>query len=119
MNAPKIIFAFLILITVVAVDASAQNKQDPAVADLAKQLKISDSVAQKTFLIMDQYKTNVKKIVADTTLSDLQKREAIDLLIDQKNEKLQGILSADQLKVIVPDTEIERIDSRKMNKSKS
>ena len=39
MNAPKIIFAFLILITVVAVDASAQNKKDPAVAESRKMNK--------------------------------------------------------------------------------
>ncbi|UKJ06176.1 hypothetical protein [Solitalea lacus] len=73
----------------------------------AQQFGLNNAAALKTFQIINLYKESVK-ILLSKGLSEVELRAKIDLLIDEKNEKLKKILTTEQLEKIVPKTELQK-----------
>lgn len=72
---------------------------------LSQYLKADTSVAKKVIQIQEEYKKAAKQIVNNSTLTEQQKRSFIDGLIDQKNSKLEQLLTLRQRDMIVPTSE--------------
>lgn len=72
---------------------------------LSKTLSVSESKAQQVASILDQYKAAANQAASDKNLSQQQIRTKLDLLIDEKNSRLEKILTEQQLLEIIPTTE--------------
>lgn len=99
------LLAFSVL---VAISEKSYGQQDLRVKEMALKLNIPDSSAAKTWSIIDEYKSNAKKVMRNDQLNDQQKRATIDSLIDNKNEKISKILTQEQLKTIISVTEFKK-----------
>lgn len=75
---------------------------------MSRRLKIDTLAAGQVVSIQEAYKTAVRKVIANGSLSDDQKRAEIISLADEKNKKLRKFLTAEQLLDIVPTTERTR-----------
>jgi hypothetical protein len=72
---------------------------------IAKELTINKVTAQQVATIMDDYKTAANLLVNDKTITQQQLKEKFETLIDQKNIKLEKILTELQLQKIIPPSE--------------
>lgn len=54
---------------------------------------------------MDDYKTAANLLVNDNAITQPQLNEKFDVLIDEKNSKLEKILTEPQLQKMIPNTE--------------
>ena len=68
-------------------------------------LTVSQDTAKQVTTIMGTYKESVKKVIADASLTEEVKRVKIDGLIEEKNKKLELLLSPAQQAKIIPSTE--------------
>jgi len=81
---------------------SIKKKSDIYLSHL---LKIDTATAHQVNDVHDNYKKAVRQVISNGSLTEPQKRAAIDLLIDEKNRRLEQILPADQRNQIIPTTE--------------
>ena len=99
----------LIFILILSFSSSYAQQQDSLkqkqIRFYIKVLNTRQDSAKQVALIMDSYKENVKKVIADATLSEGTRRIKIEGLIEDKNKKLGLILSPSQLEKIIPSTE--------------
>lgn len=72
---------------------------------ISKDLSVTDKKAEAVVLIMDQYKADAKKLIGDKALTESVRRVKFKALIDEKNSKLEKILTEEQLQKIVSTTE--------------
>ncbi|TFF34632.1 hypothetical protein [Mucilaginibacter psychrotolerans] len=72
---------------------------------LSQHLKTDTATARLVNEIRERYKKALGQVMANGALSEQQKRNAIDGLIDDKNRKLEQLLSPLQRAKIIPATE--------------
>lgn len=75
---------------------------------LTRYLKIDSVTAQQVNEARESYKAAVRQVMDNQALTAAQKREAIDILIDEKNKRLEQLLPEGQRQMIVPTTERRR-----------
>lgn len=100
-----LVFGVLFLSKTSAQESVSSRKQQTEY--LKNQLAITPQVAGKVDSILLSYKEGINKVSAETNLDEKAKRVKIDQLIDEKNRKLSAILSREQLRKIVPTTELK------------
>jgi hypothetical protein len=101
-------FSIIIIVMMSAIRSYGQHTDSLKVNTttyLSQYLKADTSVAKKVIQIQEEYKKAVKQIVNNSTLTEQQKRSFIDGLIDQKNSKLEKLLTLRQRDMIVPTSE--------------
>ena len=59
---------------------------------------------------MADYKTNASKVAESKKLGPQEMRTKIDVLIEEKNNKLKKLLTQEQLNRLLPTTEIKKTD---------
>jgi hypothetical protein len=115
-NNPKTMKTYLLLISLLLISflsingSYAQKQQQDSlnqkrITFYSKVLAAGQDTAARVVAIMDTYKEGVKKVVADATLSEANRRVGIDALIAEKNKKLARLLTPAQLDKIIPTTE--------------
>ncbi|MDB5127442.1 MAG: hypothetical protein JWQ85_1674 [Mucilaginibacter sp.] len=72
---------------------------------LGQYLRTDTVTARGVNEIQESYKNALRQVVANQSLSEQQKRTAIDGLIDEKNRKLEQLLGPLQRAKIIPTTE--------------
>lgn len=99
----------ILVIVVISAKTSFAQKQDNSKQKLiqyySKTLIISIDSAKLIYDIMSTYKDNVKKVLAETTLTEESRRAKIDDIISEKNKKLELLLSPAQQAKIIPTNE--------------
>ena len=99
----------LLIASILFVSTSYAQSQDSLkqkqIKFFSRVLTVSQDTAKQIAAIMDTYKESVKKVIADATLSEEIKRARIDGLIEEKNKKLELILTPAQQAKIIPSTE--------------
>jgi hypothetical protein len=105
-----ILLPTIILCTVVLVNTAYGQKTDSLktlqqTKYLAKELAITEKTAQQVATIMDDYKAAANLLVNDKTITQQQLKEKFDILIDEKNSKLEKILTEPQLQKMIPNSE--------------
>src|SRR5689334_7503033 len=70
-----------------------------------KNLGIDSAKAVLVARIQEGYKAALKLIVADTGLNEAAKRARINAIMENKNQKLRGVLNPAQQERIIPTTE--------------
>jgi hypothetical protein len=101
------IYAIIIIIGISAVKSYGQQPDSikrHAVTYLSHQLGADTLTAKKVINIQEGYKRSVQRLLG-SSLTDQQRRVAIDQLIDQKNQQLETLLSPHQRDIIIPMTE--------------
>ncbi len=106
----------LFFVSLMLFNSSYAQKQDSLkqkqVNYYSKLLVANQDIANQVATIMVVYKEGIKEVVADAALSAESKRVKIDRLIDEKNKKLERILTPAQQVKIIPTTERKRQSTR-------
>ena len=102
---PTIIFCIVLLASTAYGQKTDSLKTQQQAKYLAKELATTEKTAQQVALIMDDYKTAANLLVNDKTITQQQLKEKFDILIDEKNSKLEKILTEPQLQKMIPNTE--------------
>lgn len=88
-----------------AYSQQADSLKQARIKYISKDLTVTDSTAEKVIVILDQYKEAAKQLINDKNLTEDIRRVKFDMLIDEKNNKLQKILTEQQLQKMVPSSE--------------
>lgn len=72
---------------------------------LVKELAVTQKIAVQVASIMNDYKTAANVLVNDKTITQEELRTKFNILIDEKNSKLEKILTEPQLQKMIPTTE--------------
>jgi hypothetical protein len=107
----------LLIASTLSVSNSYAQQQDSLkqkqVKYFSRILTVSQDTAKQVTTIMYTYKEGVKKVVADAALIEEVKRAKIDSLIEEKNKKLELLLTPAQQAKIIPTTERKKNNSGK------
>jgi hypothetical protein len=76
---------------------------------LSSDLGVTEEKAKEVILIMESYKANLRQIIDDSALSEDQKKQKFSQILDEKNAKYKKILTTEQLKKIVPASELNKL----------
>jgi len=77
---------------------------------ISKQLSLPDPQTKDVIKILDTYKENANKVFNDMSISEKDRSLKVKKLMETKNLALKKILSANQLVLIVPTSELEEIN---------
>lgn len=108
MKTIKIAIAMLCILSIEAKAQKTDSLKNDRKQYLTEHLKLSSDQSKKVTGIEDQYKEQLNKIVG-LKLTDPEKRARFLQLVDEKNKKLTEVLSEDQLKQLLPTTELDRL----------
>ena len=109
MNSKSFFSAFLCLsLSSLAMGQSKDSLQKVQIQSVQTTLGADENTAKQAATIMNAYKSKAAAVAADNSLSSTEKKAKFDALIDDKNTKLSRILSTQQLKKIVPTTELNK-----------
>ena len=61
--------------------------------------------AVKVKQVMEAYKGEMEKLMANKSVSDAERRERMEALMSKKNEQLRGLLSVSEQRQFIPSTE--------------
>jgi hypothetical protein len=61
--------------------------------------------AVKVKEVMETYKVEMQKLMANKSVSDAERRERMEALMAKKNEQLRGLLSVTEQRHFIPSTE--------------
>jgi hypothetical protein len=98
--------------TVLGQSADSVSKQKQ-VQYYKSKLSLNETKASQVNVIHDQYKASLKEITNNPNLPEEEKRKAAEKIIAEKNKKLEGLLTAEQLDVVVSTTERKRSTKEK------
>ena len=108
MKRERIIYSIIIII-VICVSKSYGQQTDStrrkSIAYLGQYLKTDTGTARRVSDAQESYKKGARQVMDNRALTEQQKRTAIDGLIDEKNRKLEQLLSPQQRDMIIPTTE--------------
>lgn len=79
-----------------------------AIKRYSQLLGTDSATSVKVRAVYDNYKAAVKKVWANALLTEMQKHSQTAALIDEKNRKLSELLTARQMRLIVPTSERRR-----------
>jgi hypothetical protein len=104
----RIMIAIMVLMAV-SIEKGYGQQADSAkrnrVSYIRNLLKTDTATARKVSDIRDSYKQAVKQVTGSNLLNELQKRRAIDSLMDVKNRQLEEFLPEAQRNLLIPTTE--------------
>lgn len=111
----KIFITALLLMAAIAV--SAQNadsiKKQKQIKYYQQKLRLSNDQAGQVSTVHEQYKSALKAITDNPNLSETEKRKAAEQLMAEKNRKLSGLLSPEQLDAVVPISERKAVNQKR------
>lgn len=110
MKAIRITYTIIVLVLLSAGRSYGQmdSTHIKAVSYLSQYLKTDTGTARQVLAVQTAYKQGVQQVMSNASLTDQQKRAAIDALMDVKNAKLQQLLPPHQRDLLVPTTERRR-----------
>ncbi|WP_017256995.1 hypothetical protein [Pedobacter arcticus] len=100
-----LITTLTIMLTGLFAKAQTEGPKQSQKLELSKQLNITNAVAIQVEAIMADYKTNASKVAESKKLAPQEMRTKIDVLIEEKNNKLKKLLTQEQLNKLLPTTE--------------
>ena len=86
---------------------------------IESKLGIDTARAAQVFAIQTGYKSALKAVLSNSSLSETDKRAKIDKLIADKNNQLESILTPEQADRFIPTTERKRVTPLKLNSADS
>jgi hypothetical protein len=114
---PHIYLISLLFASMLSVNTVYAQQQDSLKQKMinfySKVLTANTDTAKQVADIIDTYKQSAKKVIADATLSEGAIRIKFDSLIEEKNKKLERLLTPAQQAKVIPTTEREK---KKTNK---
>lgn len=78
-----------------------------------KTLQVDSVKADQVSQVQDNYKQEMKAIVADTSLNETARRARIQAVIEGKNQRLKQLLNPAQQEKIIPATERQPVATDK------
>ena len=102
---PTIIFCSVLLANTAYGQKTDSVKTQEYTKYLAKELASTEKTAQQVATIMDDYKAAANILVNDKTVTQEELRTKFTVLIDEKNSKLEKILTEPQLQKMIPSSE--------------
>lgn len=104
-----ILLTTIIFCTVLLANTTYGQKADSVKIRQTKffktELGIPEKIAQQVLSIITNYKTEAQKAIDNKNLNERQIRDQISQLVDEKNAKLNKILTPEQLQKLMPTTE--------------
>ncbi|TKC60169.1 hypothetical protein FBD94_14745 [Pedobacter hiemivivus] len=107
----KTLFTLIITISIILIGSNSGKAQaqdtipQKEISHFSKWLNIDDIKAEKVSRIQSAYKSAIKKLVADTVLTEEEKHLKVVGLISEKNRQLENLLDKNQQQKIIPTTE--------------
>jgi len=98
----------ILLMTAAKSYGQTDSTRRKSIAYMSQRLNTDTSTAGKVIAIQEGYKRAVKRLISNGSLTDLQRRAAIDSLMDGKNQKLEQLLTLHQRDMIIPASERRR-----------
>jgi len=111
MKISRLIAMTVVMAFMITIKSNAQyidSTKLKAIRHYSKLLNTDTATSRKVNEVYDNYKAAVKKVWANTSLTEEQKRSQTSVLMDQKNQKLGLLLTPAQMERIVPTTERRR-----------
>ena len=105
-----ITLAFVLLLSSSVSAQQAPRVQQSPVQAISKKAEINEEKAKEVAAVQDTYKAGLKAVMASNELNDEAKRQKIDELITEKNQKLSQILSSEELNKLLPASERIKTD---------
>ncbi len=108
-----VLFALLTFYGTEVFSQQPDSLKQVKINSLRKDLSIDKSNAEKVIQVMDEYKLSAKAVIENNVLSETEKRDKLNLLIDDKNANLKKLLNEKQLEKVIPTTEKRNADKSK------
>ena len=110
MRTLRILTTILILSVILTKTSKAQQKATNAprnVEHLKKSVGITEPIASKVDSVLAAYKSQVKKVTENQSLTAVEKRERFAALMKEKQKALSPLLTESQMSKVVPTTELK------------
>ena len=110
----KTIWVSMIIVAIIAISISkgysqqADSIKRKSVSYYSRILKTDTATARQVSDVQDSYKRLLKQVIANSLLTEQQKRSVIDSLVNEKNRQLEGLLPPQQRNLLIPTTERKR-----------